>query len=71
MIFEPTPEEIKATRLAAGLTQVKAAEMVYVVGRAWVYWEATDSASGQRKMPLAVWELFLAKIGKHKIKVIK
>ena len=70
MLFEPLPQEIKAARLKAGLTQTGAAELVYVKLRIWQYWEAMDEDK-QVKMPLATWELFLIKTGQHKIKVKK
>ena len=49
----PKPEDIKAARLEAGLTQKEAGELVYSTCRAWQYWEA-----GQRKMHPAIWEYF-------------
>ena len=52
----PSPHEIRAARLRAGLTQAQAAALVGVQPRAWRYWEG-----GGRKMTAAVWELFLIK----------
>jgi len=54
----PTPEQIKAARANAGLTQSQAALMVYKTLNAWQKWEA-----GDRDMDPAVWELFLHKLG--------
>ena len=59
MTNSPTPSEIKAARLAAGLTQPEAAALVYSDIRAWQFWEA-----GQRNMPAAKWELFTLKTKK-------
>lgn len=53
----PDPGLIRDTRLAAGLTQTQAGEMVYCTCRAWQDWEA-----GARRMHPAVWELFQAKL---------
>jgi len=53
----PTPEQIKAARANAGLTQSQAALLVYKTLNAWQKWEA-----GDREMDAAIWELFLLKI---------
>ncbi|MEX3983809.1 XRE family transcriptional regulator [Paraburkholderia sp. EG287A] len=52
----PAPEAIKAARLAAGLTQTKAAALLYKTCRIFQMWEA-----GDRPMCPALWELFLIK----------
>lgn len=57
----PEPEEIKATRLNAGLTQTQSAKMIYITMRAWQRFEA-----GDRKMHPAFWDLFNLKINKTK-----
>ena len=55
----PTPAEILAARLAAGLTQQQAAEIVHRTERKrWNEWER-----GARVMQLDTWELFLIKTG--------
>lgn len=51
-----TPEEIKRVRLAAGLTQTQAAELVHVTLRSWQRYEA-----GEKRIHPAMWELFLIK----------
>ena len=56
----PPPDEIKALRTFFGLTQSEAATQVHVQLRAWQWWE-----SGQRKMPVGLWELFLIKTDHH------
>lgn len=56
----PTPDQIRAVRLALGLTQAEAAHWVHVTARAWQWWE-----SGERRMPVATWELCLVKAGLH------
>ena len=59
MILNPTPEEIKAARLTAGLTQAEAGAVVHSPSRrAWQNWER-----GESKIPMAEWELFLIKTG--------
>lgn len=53
----PTPEQIKAARLAAGHTQQQAAETVHRTDSArWREWE-----SGRHRMDAAVWELYQIK----------
>jgi DNA-binding transcriptional regulator YiaG len=52
----PSPEEIRAAREAAGLTQTAAAEIIHATCRAWQQWE-----SGDRRMHPAFWELFCTK----------
>lgn len=57
----PTPETIKQTRLHYELSTEKAAALIYRTSRNWQQWEA-----GQRKMDVALWELFLYKAEKQK-----
>lgn len=52
----PTPDEIKAARKGAGITQTEAGALVHTTVRTWQQWEA-----GDRKMHLAFWELFQLK----------
>jgi putative transcriptional regulator len=52
----PTPEQIRAAREAAGLTQAAAATLIQCSRRAWVKWER-----GERQIHPAMWELFLIK----------
>jgi DNA-binding transcriptional regulator YiaG len=52
----PTPAEIVAARLAAGLSQTAAAALLHTTCRTWQQWEA-----GDRRMHPAFWELFLLK----------
>ncbi len=53
----PTPEQIKAAREAAGLTQTAAGALVHSSLRTWQQWEA-----GDRKMHPGLWELFCLKV---------
>lgn len=53
---QPTTIEIAAARIAAGLSQVEAAAVVYVTRNAWQRWEY-----GKTPIPLGYWELFLVK----------
>ncbi len=52
----PDPVQIRAARLATGLTQAQAADLVHVTLRSWQRWE-----SGERAMLPAVFELFIIK----------
>ena len=54
----PAPEEIRAARDAAGLSQTAAAELVHSKLRTWQQWEA-----GDRAMPPGLFELFMLKTG--------
>ncbi len=53
----PRPEEIRAARDAAGLTQTEAGALIYCELRTWQDWEG-----GQRRMHPAFWELFRMKV---------
>lgn len=54
----PNPEEIRAAREGAGLTQTQAGALVYSGLRAWQEWEA-----GRRTMHPQLWEAFRVKTG--------
>lgn len=56
----PTPEEIRAARLTAGLTVRQACEMVHASPRSWQNYEA-----GDRVMHPAIWELFRIKVAQR------
>lgn len=53
----PAPEQIRAARTAAGLTQTQAAALIHCQLRTWQDWE-----SGARRMHPAFFELFRRKI---------
>lgn len=53
----PTPDQIRAARELAGLTQTEAGEKIYASLRAW-----QDYEGGQRRMHPAIFELFLLKV---------
>lgn len=53
---QPTKDQIREARLAKGLTQAKAAEVLHVSTEAWKKWE-----KGTNGMLPALWELFLIK----------
>ena len=53
----PSPADIRAARLRAGLTQAQAGEIIGAKRRAWQEWEG-----GRRNMPAAKWELFQIKV---------
>lgn len=59
----PTPDEIRAAREAAGLTQTEAARLICATLRAWQGWEAGVGTPGHRRMPAGLWELFGIKTG--------
>jgi transcriptional regulator with XRE-family HTH domain len=58
---KPAPNQIKALRDAARLSQSEAAELVHATRRTWQNWEAPEGTANHRAMPPAAWELFEAK----------
>jgi len=68
----PSGETLKAARLAAGLSQVEAAELMgYPVqagsrgGLQSRTWQALESATDPRNMPGPVFTMFLLLTGQH------
>ncbi len=60
LLPQPTGPEVKAARLAAGLTQAEAAEIM------GLHWQAVSYAeNGHRPLPLAAWVVFLLVTGQH------
>lgn len=57
----PKPEEIRAAREKANLTQAAAAELIHSTVRSWENWESQGDE--RRNMHPALFELFLAKTG--------
>jgi len=53
----PSPQEVRAAREAAGLSQTEAAALIHCTLRGWQEWEA-----GNRRMHPAFWELWLIKV---------
>jgi DNA-binding XRE family transcriptional regulator len=49
----PNPTEIRAARLAAGLTQAQAAAIIHKTYRAWMEWEA-----GNRALDPVLWHVW-------------
>jgi putative transcriptional regulator len=58
----PTPEEVRAARLANGHTQEQAAAVIYKTWRGWINWER-----GIREMDPALFELYQLKTGQKKL----
>ncbi|WP_369334006.1 helix-turn-helix domain-containing protein [Acetobacter sacchari] len=56
--MQPTPDQIRDTRVAAGLTQEDAAALIHSQRRTWQNWEL-----GTRVMHPGLWELFCIKVG--------
>lgn len=52
----PQPADVRAARIAAGLTQTQAGALVHAACRTWQQWEA-----GDRPMHKGLWELFQRK----------
>lgn len=62
----PTPEEVKAARKRASLSQTGAARCVHVLQRTWQKWE-----HGDNEMHPAFWELFLRKLIERECQVLE
>ena len=59
----PAPDDIRAAREAAGLTQAEAARVIYATQRAWQNWETAAGEREHRRMHPAFFELFKIKAG--------
>jgi len=69
-INQPTPQEIRAARKAAGLTQAQAAALISPAQgkssyRAWQVYEVEVGLPDHRAIPLPTWELFLLLTKQH------
>lgn len=71
-LLSPSGDQLKAARLAAGLSQVQAAELMgYPVqagsrgGLQSRTWQALESSTDERQMPGPVFALFLLMTGQH------
>lgn len=58
----PTPQEVRAARERAGLTQAEAAEKILGSVRAWEKWESLDGSENRRMHP-GLFKLFLITTG--------
>lgn len=58
----PTPDEVRAARERAGLTQAEAAAKVLGSQRAWEKWESLDATENRRMHP-GLFKLFLITTG--------
>ena len=56
VIMKPTPEQIRAARLAAGLSQTEAGELILASKRSWENWE-----QGRVNMHPGLFDYFLIK----------
>ena len=63
---QPTPADVKSARIAAGLTQTRAAAVIHKKLLAWQRYE-----SGNRAMDCALYELFMLKTGQMNLEIIK
>lgn len=58
----PSPDEIRAARHAAWLTQTEAGRLIYSPLRTWQDWEA-----GISRMHPGLWELYLIKSAANRL----
>ena len=63
---QPTPADVKSARIAAGLTQTRAAAVIHKKLLAWQRYE-----SGDRSMDCALYELFMLKTGQVELEIVK
>lgn len=69
-ITQPTPDEIRAARRRANMSQTEAGLLVCSAAtkpyRTWQGYEtAVSNKNAHRAIPLATWELFLLLTGQH------
>ena len=64
----PTPDDIRAAVVAAGVSRSEAASLLHVQRTAWDNWCAPVGSTKYRQMPLAAWELLLLKLDAHPAK---
>lgn len=69
-ISQPSPQEIRAARKAAGLTQAQATALVSEANgdsayRVWQAWETPVGQGNHRSIPLLIWEMFLLLTKQH------
>jgi DNA-binding XRE family transcriptional regulator len=67
LLHAPGPEDIKATRVAAGHTQVQAAAAVGL--NRWQTW--SDYEGGKHAMPALAWTWYLLVTGAHPVAVLR
>lgn len=66
---EPSPDDVRQARLAAGLTQAEALNLVSYLPtpsyRTWQTYEAPLGTKEHRQIPFSTWTLFLLLTGQH------
>ncbi len=65
---QPTPDEIRAARERAGMSQAQAAALISTAKKAgYKTWAGYETVEGKnaRTIPLPVWELFLLLTEQH------
>ena len=60
LIDAPTPDQVKAARLAAELSQLEAGALIGRTGQDWYRYE-----SGRRAMDPSTWALFMLATDQH------
>jgi putative transcriptional regulator len=58
----PKPAEIRKARIAAGLSQAAAGELLHTTVGTFQQWENDEGETTHRRMHPAFWELFQIKI---------
>ncbi len=57
----PTPDQVRAARMAAGLSQSQAAALIDGTTRSWQGYECDIGAPDHRRMHSGLWRLFRAR----------
>lgn len=65
-VNNPTPDQIRAARLAAGLSHYAAAELIKSSKRSWENWE-----QGRVNMHPGLFDYFLLLSGQKELKIFK
>ena len=68
----PSPAEIKASRLIAGISQTNASKIISSTLSSWQQWEYEgDDQTRSRRMHPAFYELFLIKTGQMEVNLVE
>lgn len=64
-IEQPSAIELRELLKRHSLARHQAAQLLRVSTSAWNKWTATEEKSEHRKIPIAIYELLLLKLGEH------
>lgn len=64
-IEQPTALELRELLRKHSLARHEAAALIYVSTSAWHKWTTVEDKEEHRKIPIAIYELLLLKLGEH------